>query len=137
MTSAPHLPLLPLPAHAGGVLTLRDVALRVRLGVPAEERAFPQPVSVHIDIYFPQPPACAASDSIEDTYCYDGIAAALEQVCRDNAFRLIETLCGALAKALSARCPGHIGFTLQAVKTSPPVAALRGGAAFTLYVPPA
>jgi dihydroneopterin aldolase len=59
------------PAVSHQCLALRDVRVRVRLGIRADERAAPQPVSVDVELYRRQ--GRFAGRSIADCLDYDRV----------------------------------------------------------------
>lgn len=134
MSIATHQPLLPFsPLAPEAVLSVRDITLSVRLGVPPDERSVPQSVCVHIDMIFMHMPACASSDDINDTICYDTLTTVFLAAVAGKEFKLIETLCGTLCGAARCLVPLECGIVLQALKVNPPVDAISGGAAFTVH----
>ncbi|MET0156198.1 MAG: dihydroneopterin aldolase [Rickettsiales bacterium] len=119
------------PVAAGAVLTVRDVRVAVKLGATEGERAAPQEVSVHLDVIFRKPPYGCVSDDLKNTLCYDALCKKVESLCADNAFALIERFAFAVYEALKQDVGEANGLVVQAVKISPPVDCMRGGAAFT------
>lgn len=118
-------------ATDGYVLSLRDILLEMRLGVPKAERAAPQKVAIHVDLIFYAAPQGCDSDAVADTLCYDELTQILKDCCLNDEFCLIERA----AKVLYTEIKAHIGdaarVILQIVKLAPPVPEIHGGAAFT------
>lgn len=75
--------------HAMDVLRIRDLRLRCRVGVTAEERRKPQELLVTLTLHADLAKACR-SDRFKDTVDYRAIKLALLGELESTSFRLIE-----------------------------------------------
>ncbi|MFZ0218871.1 MAG: dihydroneopterin aldolase [Candidatus Aquirickettsiella sp.] len=73
-------------------LILEKLILHVKLGHTAEERQFPQKISLQIKLGFNQLLDACTNDNLMDTICYANLADDLQQFCDDRSFKLIEAL---------------------------------------------
>src|SRR5678815_891037 len=72
-------------------ITIKDLAVLCRIGVPAEERANPQRLLITITLRGDFSKACV-SDEIADTVNYFDVSRRVVEFCRVQSFRLIEKL---------------------------------------------
>ena len=75
---------------------IRDLALRMRVGVHAHEQGRTQPVIVDLDVIARTPGPVAR---LSDTLCYEALANALKALAASGHFGLLETF---LEQALDA-----------------------------------
>lgn len=73
-------------------LILEKLNLHVKLGHTAEERQFPQKVSLQIKLGFDRLLDACTSDNLTNTICYAYLADELQKFCDDRSFKLIEAL---------------------------------------------
>jgi 7,8-dihydroneopterin aldolase/epimerase/oxygenase len=90
-----------MPADSLHIEGLRVAAW---IGVPAEERAQPQALSVTLDLV-PLRPLSGLHDDLERTIDYQAVAAQVRGVAASQKRRLIETLADDIADALLASHP--------------------------------
>jgi dihydroneopterin aldolase len=92
-------------------------------GVNPEERREGQPFV--FDVWLDVPEGTGASDRIEDTIDYRGVAAVVREVSDGRAFQLLEALAATLAETLLERFPPVEGVRLRVrkpqVRLDPPV----------------
>jgi len=85
-------------------ITLRGMQFNGRHGVPAEERAEPQPFEVdlvvHLDLSRP-----SETDDLADTIDYGTLFDLARQVVEERSFHLLEGLASAIADAVLAAHP--------------------------------
>jgi dihydroneopterin aldolase len=85
-------------------ITLRGMQFMGRHGVPAEERAEPQPFEidlvVRLDLTRP-----AETDDLADTVDYGTLFKLVRQVVEERSFHLLERLAAAIADAVLAAHP--------------------------------
>jgi len=111
---------------------VRGIALQVRLGHGAEERAESQRVEIRIRIRFAAPPAAVESDRLEDTVDYGALVARMRAVVEGREFRMVEHLAGELFQALRAEIARENALELRVRKVAPPVPEITGGAEVVL-----
>ncbi len=106
--------------------------MSVHLGVPDEERAEPQEITVSIIFEFDVPPEATATDAIDATIDYGVVCRSLARELGASPVKTIEHLARRgldyLESAASAECDA-IALT---VRKFPAIEGLIGGAAFTL-----
>ena len=73
-------------------LIIKDLKLKINLGVTAKERKKKQQVLVSIKINFSYPPKACETGEISDTVCYDTLTQEIKKFCRHKEFTLIENL---------------------------------------------
>jgi dihydroneopterin aldolase len=83
---------------------IQALKVMTRLGVPDEERATPQQVSVFLTLE-PNTNFTALGDSIEQTIDYATVCEAIERVAGERPRRLLETLAEEIAQQLLGRFP--------------------------------
>jgi len=93
---------------------IKGLRVVTRVGVPEEERALPQSVSVNAAITLRRS-FKGFGDRIEDTLDYDRVSRRLREVAADGERRLIETLAEELAAAVVA-FDGVCAVTLEVEK---------------------
>lgn len=77
-------------------ITIEDLCLLCRVGVPDEERAKPQKLLVTVEVAGDFARACA-SDDIADTINYYDLTRQIQALTREKEFRLIERLADEIA----------------------------------------
>ncbi|MBC8324875.1 MAG: dihydroneopterin aldolase [Verrucomicrobia subdivision 3 bacterium] len=84
------------------VITIADLEVRARVGVPDEERAVPQRLllTVEMDRCFAK---AAVGDDIEATIDYHAVAMALTDLAENGEWRLIEKLADEAAALVLAK----------------------------------
>lgn len=110
------------------LLSFNDYIFDVRLGVTAEEREIPQPVSFSVQIRYDNIPKSCLTDNVEDTDNYECFATAVQKVVALKEYRLIEHL----AHALYVELGEHPGITVKIKKIRVPIVGLAGGTEFTI-----
>jgi len=80
-------------------IELRGLRLVCALGVPAAERARPQPVEIDLDLVV-DVAAAAARDDLADSADYAATLDAVAAVVSRTAYRLLESLAEAIAAAV-------------------------------------
>jgi dihydroneopterin aldolase len=78
---------------------IEQLEISTHIGVPEEERATPQRLTVSITLC-PRRDACDLGDKIENTVSYSAVAEAAKSFAREQSVSLIETLADRLAKHL-------------------------------------
>jgi len=86
------------------LILLSGLKVAAWIGVPAEERAEPQVLSISVKM-FPARPLQDLGDSLESTIDYALVAAEVRRIAAAQKRRLIETLAEDLAVALLALFP--------------------------------
>jgi len=83
-------------------IVIQNLAIRSRIGVPEEERAEPQRLTVSLVIES-NLPFSAMEDRIENTIDYAAVCEAIKEVAAARPRRLIETLAEEIAAHVIAR----------------------------------
>jgi dihydroneopterin aldolase len=117
---------------APGVLEVRAVRLRARLGWSAEERSRPQAIDLSLRVEFAGLPQACETDELGDTACYAQLVERARSVCAAREFRLVEHLAQILIRELRELVPKGAALELTVSKPHTPVVGLRGGVHFTL-----
>ena len=81
-------------------ITIKDLAVLCRIGVPDEERANPQRLLITVTMSGDFARACA-SDDIEQTLNYFDVSRRVVEFCRTESFKLIEKLAHELAAIIT------------------------------------
>ncbi len=89
---------------ARDVIRIEELELRARVGVPEEERARPQRLTVSVTLY-PQTPFWDLGDDLARTVDYGAVCAELQSFVNDRTDRLIETLAHEMAQHLLRHFP--------------------------------
>lgn len=122
-------------------LLISDLRIWVHLGCGEEEKIHPQLVAVNIELIFGEMPEAIFSDNIEHAACYLVISNAIQDLCKQRRFNLIEHMSFEIHKVVSgavtdkARAISLIEVSLH--KVSPPVPGLHGGVHAIYSAPPA
>lgn len=85
-------------------IQLRGARVMARVGVPDEERAWPQQLIIDADLDF-DIRAAAAADDCALTIDYAAVRATFERVAAAHPYRLIETIAERIAAALLDEFP--------------------------------
>lgn len=94
-------------------ITIRDLVVRYRIGVPAEERAKAQRVLVSIEMTHDFR-AAAKSDDLTKTIDYDAVSQRLLRFGDDREWKLIEKLaCDIAAMLLSEFKPASVSIEIK------------------------
>lgn len=72
-------------------ITIKDLEVHFRVGVPDEERANPQRLLITVSMVHPLQPA-AVADDLARTINYFAVTEAIKNLGRDKSWKLIETL---------------------------------------------
>ena len=78
---------------------IEQLEISTHIGVPDEERATPQRLTVSITLW-PRRDACDLGDKIENSVSYSAVAEEAKNFARDQSVNLIETLADHLATHL-------------------------------------
>ena len=114
-------------------LRLDDLRMPVHLGVPDEERAEPQEITVSIVFEFDSPPGATATDAIEATIDYGVVCRSLARELGARPVRTIEHLARRGLDYLESVAGGECDAIALTVRKFPAIDGLVGGAAFTLH----
>ena len=88
-----------MPSPFSDRIHIEQLEVFSRIGVPEEERAAPQRLTVSISLW-PSNEARDLADKIENTANYSAVADETKQFVRSQSFNLIETLADRLAMHL-------------------------------------
>ncbi len=113
-------------------LTIRGIALPVRIGCSADERRDPQPVEIDLTIRFDAPPRGMVTDRLEDTVCYDTLVTAIKDVVSAREFSLIEYLANEILTSLRKVVGSEHELRVTVRKVSPPIPEITKGSEFTV-----
>jgi len=78
------------------VITIEDLGVLCRIGVPDEERAKPQRLLITVALEGDFSKACA-SDDLAQTINYYEVSRRIDELCREKSFKLIERLASEIA----------------------------------------
>ncbi len=92
------------PNHFSDRIHIEQLEISSRVGVPEEERAVPQRLTVSISLW-PYQEARDLADKIEKTVNYSVVAEETKHFVRNQSFNLIETLADRLAMHLLKTFP--------------------------------
>jgi dihydroneopterin aldolase len=113
-------------------LTIRGIALPIRLGCLPDERANPQPVEIDVTIRFETPPRGMVTDRLEDTVSYEALVDSIKEVVSDREFSLIEHLASEVFNSLRKTVKPEDELRVTVRKVSPPIPEITKGAEFTV-----
>ncbi|WP_246209647.1 dihydroneopterin aldolase [Wolbachia endosymbiont of Atemnus politus] len=82
-------------------LLIHDLRLCVHLGYSAEEKFYPQLVSINVDFTFKSPPVGIITDRLEDTICYLEVVQNIKSLAQSKQFNLIEHLTHDIYRTIS------------------------------------
>jgi dihydroneopterin aldolase len=92
------------PDFCGDQIRIDQLEISARIGVPEEERATPQRLTVSITLW-PKQDARDLGDRIDKAVNYSAVAEAVRNFLRDQSVSLIETLADRLATHLLGTFP--------------------------------
>jgi 7,8-dihydroneopterin aldolase/epimerase/oxygenase len=96
---------VPEPSHPlPDEIHIEELEISVRIGVPEEERAAPQRLTVSIS-FWPYQQSRDVADNISNTVNYSAVADETRRYVRDQSLNLIETLADRLANHLLKTFP--------------------------------
>lgn len=101
-------------------ITLSSMRFEGVVGVGEEERAFPQMLEVDMEVETDLA-AAGESDALSDTVDYGPIVALTERIVEASAFRLLEALAAALARAALDSAPAISAVTVRVRKLAVPL----------------
>lgn len=81
------------------LIEVRGLKLKGRVGVTAEERAVPQPITISVAARYDTRLA-SATDELSATLDYDGVVRRIATLVGEREFQLIETLADRVARML-------------------------------------
>lgn len=120
----------PLPSrHAS--LRVSGIAVPVRLGWSAAERARPQQAIVDLALRFQSLPGACRSDRLDETVDYGLLVQRIVDTAAAAEYRLLEHLVAALIAALQPTLPPGIAVAVTVTK-HPPIPSIQGGASFRI-----
>lgn len=93
--------------------------LSAYLGATEDEQAYPQTVWVTVTIQFAEPPIACHSDQLNDAVDYAEITKAMQTVCSQRQFCLIEHLAQGLFNRVGTFLSAGTNLTLELAKTPP------------------
>jgi dihydroneopterin aldolase len=105
---------------APGVILLQGMRFEGRHGASAEERAYPQPLEVDLEVDADLS-AAAGSDALADTIDYGPLIDICRAVVEERSFHLLEAICGAIAEGVLAAAPKGTAVTVRVRKLAVPV----------------
>lgn len=100
-------------------IILKDLALKLNLGLTSIERSKKQTVLLQIKIIFPKKPLACSSNDIKDTICYATLIKKIQEFCRNKKFILIEELGEQLLAIIKNNIPKKCKIHLQVQKKRP------------------
>lgn len=115
-------------------LSLPDLRLWVNLGCSLEEKAQVQPISVHIQLSYANPPSGTQTDQLTDVICYQHIVELASATATQKAYNLIEHLAASIHQTIQQYLTQinykdtHVVVTIH--KLSPPIPNVLGGVLF-------
>ncbi len=113
-------------------LEIKQLRLKITIGVSDEERAKLQDVEFNITINFSDLPKACSSDQINNTLCYDQLTQEIKKFCVNNNFHLIEHLSHSLHKYIKSNYLDlKDKLSLQVCKSAP-VKETEGKCCFTI-----
>ena len=87
-------------------IRIHELQVQCRIGVPAAERATPQPLLVSVEMALDLT-AAARSDDLTDTIDYAAVAQRIEQVAAGRSWQLIESFAGEIAQMILDEFPAR------------------------------
>jgi dihydroneopterin aldolase len=114
-------------------LNIKDLRSNVILGVRAKERSESQEITINIKIEYLSIPKGCFDDNVKHTICYDELCTIVIGVSKSKAYKLIEHMAFEIMEALKNKLGAiYQEISVEVVKLSPPIVALKGGASFVL-----
>ncbi len=114
-------------------ILINDLRIWIHLGCGEAEKENAQLVSFNIELIFKTPPGSLITDNLDDTVCYLKLTQAIQNLCKERRFNLIEHLAHEVSQTLVTLLTGkNIAELKIAVhKLAPPVPGVHGGVIFT------
>ena len=100
-------------------IRIQGLEVETRVGVPDDERATPQKVSIDIEIAADLA-AAGKSDDLTDTIDYGRVTQEVASLVRNAEVHLLEHLAEQIAASVGT-FPGVAGVTVEVAKQSPPI----------------
>ena len=100
-------------------IRIQGLEVETKIGVPDEERATPQAISIDIEISADLA-AAGKSDDITDTIDYGRVAEDVAELVRSSEVHLLEYLAEQIAASVGT-FPGVTGVTVEVSKRKPPI----------------
>ncbi len=85
-------------------LILHGLRYRANIGSTAEERAYPQPIVVDVELSIDIRPAARTGD-LAATVCWSSVRTCIESVIGSRPWTLVEELVHAIGRAITERAP--------------------------------
>lgn len=111
-------------------LLIRDLRLKLFLGVGERERSSLQQVSCYIKIFYPFVPQGAISDDISSVFCYDELCKSISAKFENKEFKLLEHLAYEIYLFLKSKINYNIELKLKKIKV--PIDNLLDGVNFVI-----
>lgn len=115
-------------------LSFDNLRVWVSLGCTPEERAQFQAVDIGIQLNFKTLPKACHSDKLSETICYAELITAIQTLCANQAFQLIEHLAYCVHKQIIPFLNDQINVAVKVIKIAPPVAGMNCPVSF-IYAP--
>lgn len=109
--------MLPRPELVDAVF-VRGLTFEASHGYYEEERESTRRFRAHLELRMPLS-AAAGSDQLEDTIDYFWLCETVLRIGTGSTFRLLETLCGAIAASIQTRYPRAV-LVIEMEKLAPP-----------------
>lgn len=106
--------------QAGDRIEIRNLRLVTRVGVPAEERAAPQPIEIDLDLEADLS-AATATDDVADTVDYGAVALAVAEAVSAGEWALLERLAAVAGDAALGVDDRATAVVVTVRKLRPPV----------------
>lgn len=100
-------------------IILKDLALKLNLGLTNQERSKKQSILLQIKIIFPKKPLACSSNDIKDTICYATLIKKIQEFCKNKKFILVEELGEQLLNIIKNNIPKKCKVHLQVQKKRP------------------
>ena len=111
-------------------LTMDEFTLQAFIGCHEQEREHAQEVRLKVIINDPSLDQAAASDQLNDTFCYAKVLEDLREHCLSRHFNLIEHMAASCYHFLKQQIGPRSEIHVRLHKVEPPVAGLVGGVIF-------
>lgn len=116
--------------RTGSVLALNDLRLKVKLGVPDDERRVPQDVSISFRLYYEMLPSACETDNPYGITCYFGLSERIKDLCKSREFKTLEFLAHFLYSNLQGKMDEGVKIRICVEKCKPPVEGVLGTTSF-------
>ena len=97
---------------------VQEVEIDCFLGVYEHEQAKRRPIVIEVEMYVPHADQRPRRDEISETVNYERVVEIIERTVGDRRFKLVETLCSALADEI-AGLPGLRALKVSVTKPQP------------------